>query len=83
MEYYVELKDSKKRREIAKSLKVTSAALSMYLNFKRNSPQAKQAREMALKAGGCLKFSQTVSREETIKILDRKGDVEKVITTKN
>lgn len=70
MGYYVELDNSKKRKALMNHLKVTSAAFSMYLNFKRNSKNAHKARVMAIEAGGKLYRTEVIDRGEAMKILD-------------
>ena len=73
----IELKDTEMRRIIAKKLGVTSAALSMALSFKRNSPLSKTIREMALQHGGILLEEKEISKP--VKVLDAKGNVVKTI----
>lgn len=74
----IQLTSTAKRRAIMNALEVTNQALGLYLKFKRNSPKAVQAREMALRMGGTL--MQEVRRTEVVKVLDRKGNIERVIT---
>lgn len=73
----IELKDTEVRRMIAQKLGITSAALSMALSFKRNSPMAKIVREMALQHGGVYLEEKEVGRP--VKILDAKGNVVRTI----
>lgn len=73
----IELKDTEVRRMIAQKLGITSAALSMALSFKRNSPMAKTVREMALQHGGIYLEEKEVGRP--VKVLDAKGNVVKTI----
>lgn len=73
----IELKDTEVRNMIAKDFGITSAALSMALSFKRNSPMARAVREMAMQHGGVYLEEKEVSRP--VKVLDAKGNVVKTI----
>lgn len=74
----IKLKDQNVKHMIARALGVTPQAISQALRFKRNSKMAIQAREMALQNGGIL--MKEADREEKVKILNAKGETEKVIT---
>lgn len=74
----IRLDSRERRQEIANVLGVTTQALGQYLRFERNSERAIMAREMALKSGG--KLMQEVTREDVVKILNAKGEVEKIVT---
>lgn len=76
----IKLKDQNVKHMIARTLGVTPQAISQALRFKRNSKMAVQAREIALKNGGVLMKEAT--REEKVKILNAKGDVEQIITVR-
>ena len=74
----IRLDNRKQKQEIASVLGVTMQALGQYLRFERNSPKAFRAREMALKSGG--KLMQEVLQGDVVKVLNSKGEVEKIIT---
>lgn len=76
----IKLKDQNVKHMIARTLGVTPQAISQALRFKRNSRMAVQAREMALQNGGIL--MKEANREEKVKILNAKGETEKVITVR-
>lgn len=69
---------------LAKTFKVSVQNVSQALLFKRNSPQACQIREAALINGGSLVQIINVTDElkRMVKVLDAKGNVEKVVTIK-
>lgn len=54
MQKRIELTDRETRKMIAKTFGVTSMSLSLALRFKRNSPECKKMRQMALNNGGVL-----------------------------
>lgn len=74
----IKLKDQSVKHMIARTLGVTPQAIGQALRFKRNSKMAIQAREMALQNGGIL--MKEADRVEKVKILNAKGETEKVIT---
>lgn len=74
----IQLKNKTDRELIEKTFGVTSASVSQALNFRRNSPNAKKIRAMALKLGG--KYLKESESKEEIKILTSKGEVKKIIT---
>lgn len=73
----IEIKDPAVREQLVKDSKVTSAAVSYALNFKRNSPKSHEIREMALQRGGIYLEEQEVCR--LVKVLDAKGNVVRTI----
>lgn len=74
----IRLDSREQRQTIANVLGVTMQALGQYLRFERNSEKAIMARAMALNSGG--KLMQEVDREDVVKILNAKGEIEKVVT---
>lgn len=73
------LRDLEARKKIRLELGITSAALSYALSFKRNSLLAARARAMALENGG--KLLEEVATKRTVKVLDAKGNLVKVLNT--
>lgn len=76
----IELNDMAARAEICRSLGISKTLLSLALSFKRNSVAAQQARVMALERGGILMEEKPMSR--TVRILNAKGETERVIEEK-
>ncbi len=76
----IELNDMAARAEICRSLGISKTLLSLALSFKRNSVAAQQARVMALERGGVLMEEKPMSR--TVRILNAKGETERVIEEK-
>lgn len=78
MKQIIELKDTQKRKMIAKHFGISLPNLSQTLRFKRNGVNAEAIRTMAKENGGIL---YTVTGEsKVVKILDSKGCVKKVVT---
>lgn len=73
----IELKDPEVRKWLERENKVSSAAVSMALSFKRNSPLANKIRAMALEHGG--KYLEEKEIAKPVKVLDAKGDVIRTI----
>jgi hypothetical protein len=76
----IELNDMAARAEICRSLGISKPLLSLALSFKRDSVAAQQARAMALERGGVLMEEKPMSR--TVRILNAKGETERVIEEK-
>lgn len=74
----IRLDSREQRQTIANVLGVTMQALGQYLRFERNSEKAIMARAMALNSGG--KLMQEVDRKDVVKILNAKGEIEKVVS---
>lgn len=67
------------RAKLAETFNVTPQFVSQSLNFKRNSKTAFAIRESALVNGGKLQQIIDVTENRTIKVLDQKGNITKLI----
>ena len=68
------------RISLAKTFDVTIQNVSQALLFRRNSITAQKIRQAAMQNGGKMIELHEVDVKESIKVLDMKGNVKKVIT---
>lgn len=71
---------AKLRAEIAQVFGVTIVSVGQALNFRRNSQQSEKIRQMALAKGAKLLRIEEIIPSQTVKVLDSKGNVERIIT---
>lgn len=77
MKQIIELKDTEKRKMIAKTFGISLANLSQILRFKRNGKNAEAIRKMAQENGG-TKYTES-DEPKNIKVLDSHGNVTSII----
>ena len=77
MKQIIELRDTEKRKMIAKTFGISLANLSQILRFKRNGKNAEAIRKMAQENGGIIYTKDNELQE--VKILDSHGNVTSII----
>lgn len=77
MKQIIELRDTEKRKMIAKTFGISLANLSQILRFKRNGKNAEAIRKMAQENGGIIYTKDNELQE--VKVLDSHGNVTSII----
>lgn len=82
----IEWEDPKKKSEayayLAKVFDVKKPAVSLAMHFKRDSLSAARMRHVALSELGGRLLADKDQKEQTVRVLNSKGEVEKIVTIK-